>query len=113
MAAKIRKGDIVSVGSGRDRGKRGKVLSILGGGERCLVEGVNLVTKHQRPTPKNPQGGGINQKEAPLPVARLRLIDPKAKIPTRVGWDVKEDGTKVRVSRSRRGSSSEIPEPAR
>lgn len=120
MSAKIRKGDLVRLNSGatgindkgNDRGKKeGKVLSVIGG--RALVEGCNLVTKHQRPTPKNPQGGGINRKEAPIPVSRLSLMDPKAKIPTRVGWDVKEDGTKVRVARSRRGSSSEIPEAGR
>lgn len=113
MSAKIRKGDLVRVASGRDRGKEGKVLSILraaGGGKggKALVEGCNLVAKHQRPTPKNPQAAGVAQKEAPLPLARLRAIDPKSKTATRVGFRIESDGTKVRVARSRRASGSVI-----
>ncbi len=107
MSAKIRKGDLVRVAAGRDRGKEGKVLSILAGG-KALVEGRNLVAKHQRPTPKNPQAAGIMQKEAPLPLSRLRVIDPKTKQATRVGFRIEADGSKVRIARSRRSSGSVI-----
>lgn len=112
MAAKIRKGDLVRVISGSSRGKEGKVLSVLAG-TKALVEGCNMVSKHQRPTPKNPQGAGVVQKEAALPLSRLRAIDPKSKSATRVGFRVEADGAKVRVARSRRASGAVIPEAAR
>lgn len=107
---KIRKGDLVRVASGRDAGKEGKVLAVLPGGDRAIVEGLNLVKKHQRPTPRNPQGAGVVEISAPIPLSRLRPIDPKTKEAVRVGFRVEEDGTKVRVGRGRKASGEPLPE---
>jgi large subunit ribosomal protein L24 len=99
MAAKIRKGDQVQVLTGRDRGKRGEVLVVHPDENRALVRGVNMVKRHQKPTGMN-QPGGILEKEAPIHLSNLALIDPKSGKPTRVGFSVLADGKKVRVARS-------------
>jgi large subunit ribosomal protein L24 len=98
MAAKIRKGDQVQVLTGRDKGKRGEVLAVNPDEGRALVRGVNMVKRHQKPTGMN-QPGGILEKEAPIHLSNLALIDPKSGKPTRVGFTVLEDGKKVRVAR--------------
>jgi large subunit ribosomal protein L24 len=98
MAAKIRKGDQVQVLAGRDRGKRGEVLSVNPTENRAFVRGVNMVKRHQKPSGMN-QPGGILEKEAPIHLSNLALIDPKSGKPTRVGFTVLEDGKKVRVAR--------------
>ena len=94
---KIRKGDKVVVVSGRDRGKRGEVLRVLRKDLRVLVQGVNLVHRHQRPTAGS--GGGIIEKEAAIHISNVALIDPKTDRPTRVGIKTVEGGRKVRVAR--------------
>ncbi len=99
MAAKIKKGDRVQVLSGRDKGKRGEVLAVQPTENRALVQGVNMVKRHQKPTGMN-QPGGIIEKEAPIHLSNLALIDPKSDKPTRVGFRVLEDGKKVRVARA-------------
>jgi large subunit ribosomal protein L24 len=99
MAAKIRKGDRVQVLAGRDKGKRGEVLSVAPAESRALVQGVNMVKRHQKPRGLN-QPGGIIEKEAPIHLSNLALIDPKSDKPTRVGFRVLEDGKKVRVAKS-------------
>jgi len=99
MAAKIRKGDRVQVLAGRDKGKRGEVLSVMPKDERALVQGVNMVKRHQKPQGLN-RPGGIVEKEAPIHLSNLALIDPKSDKPTRVGFRVLEDGKKVRVARA-------------
>ncbi|MBW8268155.1 50S ribosomal protein L24 [Caldovatus aquaticus] len=99
MAAKIRKGDRVQVLSGRDRGKRGEVISVMPKEQRALVRGVNMVKRHQKPRGLN-QPGGIIEKEAPIHLSNLALIDPKSDRPTRVGFRVLEDGRKVRYAKS-------------
>jgi large subunit ribosomal protein L24 len=99
MAAKIRKGDRVQVLAGRDKGKRGEVLSVAPAESRALVQGVNMVKRHQKPRGLN-QPGGIIEKEAPIHLSNLALIDPKSDKPMRVGFRVLGDGKKVRVAKS-------------
>ena len=98
MAAKIRKGDRVQVLAGRDKGKRGEVLRVNPTEGRALVQGVNLVKRHQKPRGINAPGG-ILEKEAPIHLSNLALIDPKSDKPTRVGFRLLEDGKKVRVAK--------------
>lgn len=94
---KIRKGDKVVVLTGRDKGKQGEVLKAMPRERRLLVQGVNLVKKHQRPTPRHQ--GGILEKEAPIHVSNVALLDPSDNKPTRIGFSTLEDGRKVRVAR--------------
>ena len=94
---KIRKGDKVVAIAGKDKGKSGEVLRVLPKEERVLVQGLNLVKRHQRPTQASP--GGIMEKEASLHISNVALIDPKSSQPTRVGSKVIEGGRKVRVAR--------------
>jgi large subunit ribosomal protein L24 len=98
MAAKIKKGDRVEVLAGRDKGKRGEVLAVRPEEKRALVQGVNIVKRHQKPQGMG-QPGGIQEKEAPIHLSNLALIDPKSGKATRVGFRILEDGRKVRVAR--------------
>ena len=98
MAAKIHKGDRVQVLTGRDKGKRGEVIAVMPTENRALVQGVNVVKRHRKPQGLN-QPGGIQEKEAPIHLSNLALIDPKSDKPTRVGFKVLEDGKKVRVAK--------------
>ena len=98
MAAKLRKGDKVVVTTGKDKGKRGEVLRVLVKEGRALVQGVNTVTRHTRPSMAN--AGGLVKKEAPVHLSNLMLIDPSTDKPTRVGFKTLEDGTKVRIARA-------------
>ncbi len=95
---KIKKDDLVQVIAGKDKGKQGKVLRTLPSKQKVVVEGINIAKKAVRPTQQNPQGS-ISSVEAPLHVSNVALIDPSTKKPTRVGYRVKDDGTKVRVAR--------------
>ncbi len=99
MAGKwrIRRGDQVVVLTGRERGKKGEVVRVLRDDQRVLVQGVNMVKRHTKPSPQNP--GGIVDKEAPLHVSNVSLVDPKEGLPTRVGFKVLEDGRKVRYAK--------------
>jgi large subunit ribosomal protein L24 len=94
---KIRKGDTVIVIAGRDKGKRGEVTKVLPAENRVMVEGVNLVQKHKRATPMS--AGGIETIGQTIHVSNVAHIDPKTDKPTRVGYQIKEDGTKMRVAR--------------
>ena len=97
----IKKGDTVYVLAGEDRGKTGRVLSIDVKKSRAIVEGVNMVKKSTKPNAQNPQGG-IIEKEAPIHISNLNVVDPKSgrnPKPTRVGFRVNEDGKKVRYSK--------------
>ncbi|MDR2231821.1 MAG: 50S ribosomal protein L24 [Tannerella sp.] len=80
----IKKGDIVYVNTGEDKGKTGRVLQMLVKEQRAIVEGVNMVSKHTKPNAKSPQGG-ILKKEAPVHISNLNLLDPKSGKPTRIG----------------------------
>ena len=94
---KIKTGDEVIILAGKDKGLKGKVLKIIKSKDRILVEGVNIVKKHVKPSAENPQGG-IVEKEAPIHISNVALVDPKSGKATRVGFEMK-DGKKVRVSK--------------
>ena len=97
MAAKIRKGDRVVVLTGRIKGKRGEVLKVLPKDDRALVQGVNTVKRHTKPTQQTM--GGIIEKEAPIHLSNLAHLDPQSGKPTRIGFRVLEDGRKVRFAK--------------
>jgi large subunit ribosomal protein L24 len=97
MAQKIRKDDDVVVLSGREKGKRGKILRMFLENNRALVQGVNMVKRHTRPSPGQP--GGIVEKEAALHISNLAHVDPKTDEPTRIGFRRLEDGRKVRYAK--------------
>ncbi|CAG7656671.1 50S ribosomal protein L24 [Paenibacillus allorhizosphaerae] len=94
----VKKDDTVFVITGKDKGKKGRVIAAFPRENRVLIEGVNLVKKHTKPSQQNPQGGIITQ-EAPIHVSNVMLIDPKSGQPTRVGYKVLENGNKVRVAK--------------
>ncbi len=89
---KLRKNDKVKVISGNNRGKEGKILKIYRSADKIIVEGVNIIKRHTKPSQKNPQGG-ITQKEAPIQVSNVMLIDPKAGEPTRLGMKIIDEGS--------------------
>ncbi|TLP48784.1 50S ribosomal protein L24 [Cohaesibacter sp. CAU 1516] len=97
MAAKLKKGDRVIVLAGKDKGKSGEIVQVMPAEERAIVRGINMVKRHQRQT--QGQEGGIVNKEASIHLSNLAMADPKDGKPTRVGFTVKEDGTKVRVAK--------------
>lgn len=92
----IKKGDTVCVLSGKDKGKKGKVIKVLPRKKKAIVEGVNMATKHQKPTPGIKQGG-IIQVELPIYTSKLMVVCSKCNKPTRVGHKALEDGSKVRI----------------
>lgn len=94
---KIKTGDTVRIIAGDHKGVEGKVVSVDREKNKAIVQGANLVSKHQKPSANNPQGG-IVKKEAPLHISNLSLIDPKSGETTRVGYEVR-DGKKVRFSK--------------
>ena len=92
------KNDTVKILSGKYSGKTGKVLKVYPDQNRIIVEGVNIIKKHTKPSQKNPQNG-IIEKESSIHVSNVMIIDPKTNEPTRVGFKFLEDGTKVRISK--------------
>lgn len=95
----IKKGDTVYVNAGESKGQTGKVLKIYVDKQRALVEGINMVSKSQKPNAKNPQGGIVKQ-EAPIHISNLNVVDPKdGKTPTRIGRRKNADGKSVRFSK--------------
>lgn len=94
---RIRKGDNVTVVSGRDKGKSGSVLRVLQDDERLIVQGVHVVKRHMRAS--QTQAGGIVEKEASIHVSNVSLVDPDSGEPTRVGFRILEDGRKVRYAK--------------
>ncbi len=94
----IKKNDSVIVLAGNDKGKKGKVLKVIVDKRRAIVEGVNMVSRHTKPSAKNPQGGIVKQ-EASIDISNLSLIDPKSGKATRIGIKVTEDGKKIRVAK--------------
>ncbi|MHA1151812.1 MAG: 50S ribosomal protein L24 [Alphaproteobacteria bacterium] len=94
---KIKKGDKVTVITGRDKGKTGEILRVDPKRGRVLVQGVNMVKRHQGPSQSNP--GGIIEKEASLHVSNVAHIDPKSNQPTRVGYRIETGGRKVRFAK--------------
>ncbi|TDF91494.1 50S ribosomal protein L24 [Paenibacillus piri] len=94
----VKKDDNVFVITGKDKGKKGRIIAAYPRENRVLVEGVNMVKKHTKPSQSNPQGGIIAQ-EAPIHVSNVMLIDPKSGQPTRVGYKVMDNGQKVRIAK--------------
>ena len=93
----IKKGDIVYVLAGEDRGKQGRVLKVLVQKQKAIVEGVNMVTKATKPNAQHPQGGLIKM-EAPIAISKIALIDPKSGKPTRISIR-RENGKAIRISK--------------
>ncbi len=94
---KIKKGDRVVVLTGRDKGRTGEVLRMIPVEDRLVVQGVNMVKRHQRPSQVS--AGGIVEQEAPIHISNVAHIDPKTDKPTRVGYRIEEGGRKIRVAR--------------
>ena len=92
----VKKGDLVLVIAGKDRGKSGKVIKVMPKKEAVIVERLNMVKRHLRPSPTTGKGG-IVEKEAPIHVSNVQILCGKCNRPTRVGHRILEDGTKVRV----------------
>jgi large subunit ribosomal protein L24 len=99
MAARIRKGDTVVVTTGRSKGQRGEVLQVFPKEDRAVVQGAAIAKRHTKPTGMG-QPGGIIEREASIHLSNLMLIDPTSDKPTKVGFRVLEDGTKVRVAKA-------------
>ena len=96
---RIRKNDNVEVISGKDKGKRGRVIEVLPKVERVRVEGVNKIKRHTKPNPQKNVKGGIVERENPVHISNVALIDPKSDKPTRVGIKTMPDGSRVRVAK--------------
>src|SRR4051812_29972864 len=95
---KIRRDDQVVVISGKDRGKSGRVLRVEPKKDRVFVEGLNIVKRHQRPLPGSADPGGVIEKEGPIHISNVMLLDPQDNKPTRIGVS-REDGGRFRVSK--------------
>lgn len=98
MKLHIKKGDTVKVLAGEDKGKTGVVTKVFVEKKRAIVEGVNMVSKSQKPNAKNPQGG-IVKMEAPIHISNLNVVDPKTGEPTRIGRKLNENGKLVRYAK--------------
>lgn len=96
MAARVKKGDKVIVTTGRDKGKQGEVLRVIPAESRVVVQGVNMIKRHQRPTQTSQ--GGIVEREAPLHLSNVMHVDPKSGEATRIRFE-ERDGKKVRVAK--------------
>jgi large subunit ribosomal protein L24 len=99
MAARIRKGDIVLVTTGKSKGQRGEVLQVFPDANRAIVKGAAMARHHTKPTGMG-QPGGLVDREAAIDLSNLKLIDPKTEKPTKVGFRVLEGGRKVRVAKA-------------
>jgi len=97
MANRIKKGDQVVVLTGRDKGRKGEVLRMLLAENRAIVQGVNMIKRHQRQSQS--QEGGVISKESPIQLSNIALLDPKSGTATKVGFKFLKDGRKVRVAR--------------
>ncbi|GHU56130.1 50S ribosomal protein L24 [Bacteroidia bacterium] len=94
----VKKGDIVYVNTGEDKGKTGRILQVLVKENRAIVEGINMVSKHTKPNAKHPQGG-IEKKEASIHISNLNVLDPKSGKPTRIGRKLNAKEVLVRYSK--------------
>jgi large subunit ribosomal protein L24 len=103
LATPIRKNDNVIVTTGKDRGKRGRVVRVVADKNRLLVEGVNIIKRHTKANPQKNVKGGLVEREAPLHASNVQLLCPECGKPTRIGRKVLGDGRKVRVCRKCEG----------
>ena len=104
MPARIKAGDEVVVVGGKDRGKTGKVLRVEPGKDRLYIEGLNIIKRHQRPqqvagTQRAESVGGVIEKEGPIHLSNVMLLDPKDGKPTRLGTEIGDDGKRYRIAR--------------
>jgi len=99
----IRRNDTVSVNTGKDSGKRGRVLKVLPGKNRLIVEGINMIKRHTRPNPQRNIKGGIVEREAALHASNVHLVWPECGEVTRIGHKILGDGRKVRICRKCEG----------
>lgn len=97
---KIKKGDEVVVLTGKDKGKHGKVLRMVGAGERLVVTGINMIKKHMRPNPQRSEQGGIVEREASLHISNVAIVNPSNGKADKVRIKIQEDGKRVRVFKS-------------
>ena len=103
LATPIRKNDNVVVTTGKDRGKRGRVLKVLPEKNRVIVEGVNFIKRHTKPNPQRNVKGGVVEREASLHASNVQLVCPECSRPTRLGRRILGDGRKVRICRKCEG----------
>lgn len=103
---RIKKGDKVVVITGASKGQTGIVLKALVKDEKVLVQGINMVKKHRKPSQANPEGA-IIEKEAPVHISNVQIVDPKTNKPTKVGY-IFEDGKKIRVTKGRNASGAKL-----
>jgi large subunit ribosomal protein L24 len=103
LATPIRKNDNVLVTTGKDRGKRGRVLKVLPEKNRLIVEGVTFIKRHTKPNPQRGIKGGLIEREAPLHASNVQLVCPECGAPTRIGRQILGDGRKVRICRKCKG----------
>jgi large subunit ribosomal protein L24 len=103
LATPIRKNDNVVVTTGKDRGKRGRVVRVVPEKNRVIVEGVNVIKRHTRANPQRQIKGGVVEREAPLHASNVQLVCPECGKPTRIGRRVLGDGRKVRICRKCEG----------
>ena len=103
LATPIRKNDSVVVTTGKDRGKRGRVLKVLPEKNRLIVEGVNFIKRHTKANPQRNVKGGVMEREAPLHASNVQLVCPECGKPTRLGRKILGDGRKVRICRKCEG----------
>jgi large subunit ribosomal protein L24 len=99
LATPIRKNDNVVVTTGKDRGKRGRVVRLVPEKNRLVVEGVNIMKRHTRPNPQKNVKGGVVEREAPLHASNVQVVCPECGKPTRIGKKILDDGRKVRICR--------------
>jgi large subunit ribosomal protein L24 len=103
LGTPIRKNDSVVVITGKDRGKRGRVLKVVPDNNRLIVEGVNVIKRHTKPNPQRGIKGGVVEREAALHASNVQIVCPECGKPTRVGKKILGDGRKVRVCRKCEG----------
>jgi len=97
MARHVRQGDLVQVIAGNDRGRTGRVLKVLSDEDKVIVEGINRRFRHVRPSQSNPQGGRV-EKEMPIHISNVQPVSPSTSKPTRVRFEKRDDGSKVRLA---------------
>ena len=97
---RLRKNDTVVVIAGKDAGKQGKVLRVIREKSRVIVQGVNFIKRHTRPNPQRNIKGGIAERESPIHVSNVMLVDPETGKRTRIGSKTLQDGKKVRIAKS-------------
>ena len=103
LASPVRKNDNVVVITGKDRGKRGRVLKVVPATNRLVVEGVNIIKRHTKPNPQKQIKGGVVEREAPLHASNVQIVCPECGKATRVGRKILGDGRKVRICRKCEG----------